>query len=522
MMKQLVFPLVLTATIAPSTSFSNPQFTPESGQVIGSHVRAVDYFGTGQAFADVNGDGCPDLYVAVGVGANTLFFGDCSGEFVPSTDPAVALATGTSSGVSFADYDNDGDPDLYVTQREGDVLLQNQGDGSFLNVSAASGVGDPGQGQTASWGDYDQDGDLDLYVVNWYYNYLQNSPLTRDGLYRNDSGVLVDVSFLLDETTLRRPGFSASWSDLDLDGDLDLYVVNDKTQGNALWRNDGPGCGGWCFHDVSVESGAFRPASGMGLAIGDYDRDGDFDLYYSGINEAVLLQNRLESGSLEFVEASTSAGVSPEAVGWGAVFVDFDNDGWEDLYLATMNSEPDAANRLYMNRGDGAFDDVSSSSGASHTGETMGVAYADFDLDGWIDLAIGNMDEDYRLFRNMTGATSANNWLRVRLNGGGPVDRDALGSRIVLHTVDGAMMVRELRSGSSLGSGDEAIAHFGLGDSTVQTLCVRWLDGSITRHDAVAGNQTITLVHPRHDEVLRDGFEVLPPPTPVRACDSPS
>jgi len=215
--------------------------------------------------------------------------------------------------------------------------------------------------------------------------------------------------------------------------------------------------------------------------------------------------------------------VSPDAVGWGAVFRDFDNDGWLDIYLATMNDQPDSAtNRLYINNRAGGFVDASAGSGASDPGPTVGVAAADYDLDGRIDLLIGNMDQDYRLLRNIHGDGSpepGGGWLRLELVGGGPVDTDALGTRVQLHMSDGAVLTRESRSGSSIGAGDEIALHFGLGASTVQSLTVRWLDGTIQQLGQQPSNAQVEIRHPRFDVVLVDGFESLPGRAVASATD---
>lgn len=509
--------LPLAAAVAATVASAGPVaplFGSPLPAAVSDHVAAFDYFGTGQAWGDVNRDGCPDLYVTGGTVAGRLMLGDCAGGFTDATDATTALADRETGGASFADYDNDGDLDLYVLARDGDVLLENNGNGVFSDVSAVAGVGDPGQGQTAAWGDYDRDGDLDLYVVNWFYCGESDSPLTRDALYRNDEGRFTDISHLLATGTLERPGFAASWGDFDNDGDLDLYVVNDKTQGNALWRNDGQGCGGWCFTDVAPDNGAFRPASGMGLATGDFDNDGDLDFYYSSIAEAVLLENMLETGTWHYVERSMAAGVSPYAVSWGAVFRDFDNDGWLDIYLATINEQPaTATNRLYINDRTGGFIDASAGSGASDPGPTVGVAAADYDLDGRVDLLIGNMDEDYTLLRNISGEGAADpgGWLRLRLVGGGPVDADALGTRVHLQLSDGSVLMRESRSGSSIGAGDEIALHFGLGNASVESLTVQWLDGTTQHFGEQPVNAQVDIRHPQFDdELMVDGFEAMP------------
>ncbi|MEM8995394.1 MAG: VCBS repeat-containing protein, partial [Acidobacteriota bacterium] len=164
----------------------DPAFAAPPGMPATAHVQAPDYFGIGQGWADLDGDGCLDLYVTSGGGPNALWRSRCDGTFETVAGASHAFLTRESAGVSFADYDNDGDLDMYVIHRGANSLLRNDGGFQFVDVTAAAGVGDPGQGETAAWGDYDEDGDLDLYVVNWYFDYDDNSPLNRDGLYRNN------------------------------------------------------------------------------------------------------------------------------------------------------------------------------------------------------------------------------------------------------------------------------------------------------------------------------------------------
>ncbi|MEO1087665.1 MAG: VCBS repeat-containing protein, partial [Acidobacteriota bacterium] len=171
-----------------------PAFAEPPGAPATAHERAHDYFGIGQGWADLDGDGCPELYVTSGDGPNVLWRNRCDGTFEDVTGAPLAFLSHESAGVSFADYDNDGDLDIYVIHRGANSLLRNDGGFQFVDVTATAGVGDPGQGETAAWGDYDEDGDLDLYVVNWYFEYDDHSPLNRDGLYRNDGdGTFTDV-----------------------------------------------------------------------------------------------------------------------------------------------------------------------------------------------------------------------------------------------------------------------------------------------------------------------------------------
>ena len=436
------------------------------------------YFITGQAWGDYDRDGRLDLYLTDSAGVSTLFRNLGSGFVIAAEAPTVALGGMTTGGASFADYDGDGDLDLLALGDGAFALFRNDGPEGLVDVSADSGLG-CGRGETASWGDYDGDGDLDLYVTDWFDEGDENSPLARDRLFRNDGGDFVDVTIeALDDVRTRGPGFSASFVDYDNDGDLDLYVVNDKLWGNLLWRNDGGGCGGWCFTDVSVAAGAHRPAWSMGIATGDYDNDGDLDFYYSSIDEAVLLQNQTAQGSPTFVEVGTAAGVNPPLIGWGVTFLDYDNDGWLDLFLAVMTTGTGDANRLYRNRGDGTFEDVSATSGVSIPGPTIGVAAADYDDDGQVDLVAGYWGDQYRLFRNTGSAGAGRHWVTLGLEGGGAtIPTHAEGARAYVETSDGRTLMQEVKNGSSIGAGESLDLHFGLGAASVDRIRVRWPDG---------------------------------------------
>lgn len=461
------------------------------------HVR---YLVTGQAWGDVDGDDFPDLYVTDSGGPNTLYQNDGDGTFSVSPHSAtVALLGVESGGAVFADYDNDGWADLYVLNRGPNTLYRNDQGQGFIDVTATAGVGDGGQGESATWGDYDGDGWADLYVTNWYYFEDESSPLSRDTLYRNNGdGTFSDVSQLLPLPRLMGPGFAATFVDYDNDGDQDLYVVIDKHWGNLLFRNDGPGCGGWCFTDVSVASGAHRPVCGMGIATGDYDNDGDLDFYFSSSWEQVLLQNQTAQGSPSFVEVSIAAGVTPEIIGWGSVFFDYDLDGWLDLYLSAALSP----NPLFRNRGDGTFEEIVAGSGADHPGFSIGVARSDYDRDGRPDLIVGNHGLDYSLYRN----TTANNhhWLSLRLEGRGPVNRDALGTRVVVPLSDGRTLTREVTSDSSLGAGNDLTLYFGFGTATPTGATITWPDGTTEHHTAVPLD---THWHHTYPILFNDGFE---------------
>jgi len=434
-----------------------------------THNRQGIKKAVGQAWGDFDNDGWVDLYVTDSEGPNTLYLNNQDGTFSVSQFSAVlALPDAESRGAIFVDYDNDGWKDLYVTNRGPNTLFRNIGGIHFKDVSEFAGVADPLDGKTSSWGDYDQDGFLDLYVANWSCYPDCGRPMYGDAdhLYRNQGdGRFEDVSSLLGAQTVGA-GFVASFIDFDNDGDADIYLVNDEfinPLGNMLWRYDGPGCDGWCFTEIAAEAGVDRRVMGMGLATADYDNDGDMDWYFSNAGPMTLYQNQGD-GSFENISFQDSVEL-PTRVRWGSIFFDYDQDGWQDLYLAAAmatNTKDIPANVLFHNNGDGTFERVACDSGAADTGGTIGVAYADYDHDGWVDFVIGNHVEGNRLYRNQGVAGNENHWLSLLLVGGGPVNRDAVGTRVMLTTNDDMNQVRE-------GLADESILDAALACQQVYT-----------------------------------------------------
>ncbi len=445
------------------------------------------YETSGQAWGDYDGDGWLDLYVTRQDGPNVLYRNRGDGTFeVSPVSSEVALPTGMSGGAVFVDYDDDGWEDLYVVQWGANVLFRNEQGQGFSDVTQAAGVGDDGRGMTASFGDYDRDGHLDLYVTNWGYAHattLEDPYASRDRLYHNEgNGTFTDVTSLLGDAETTGLGFVASFVDLDGDGDVDIYLVNDKGYSgppptsapfnrNVLWRNDGIGPSGWTFTEVAVAAGADARMEGMGLAIGDFDHDGDPDLFASNEGPAVLLVNH---GDGTFQSRAADFGLDVSGSSWGTVFGDFDLDGHPDLYLA-LDAQ---GNRLWLGDGGTTFTDVSAASGASDPGRAAGVAMADYDRDGWPDLVIAVPDGAYHLLHNR-GASNGNvrRSLTVRLRGGDGVNRDAVGSVVTVTRADGLVMTDRVVLGASLGSGSDLALTFGLAASTPAEVRIRWPDG---------------------------------------------
>lgn len=472
------------------------------------HGFVDDYYTSGQTFADYDGDGDLDLYVTDSQGLNLLYDNNGDGTF--SVSPflsQVSLDTAISGGALFSDYDNDGDPDLYVLNLGPNVLFRNDGPRGFTDVSAEAGVDDYGKGQSAAFGDFDGDGDLDLYVVNWWCVECEGTVWEQntDRLYENlGDGTFADRTNYLREAFTDGAGYSATWLDFDSDGDLDLYVANDKgfegprqpdlpLNQNVMFRNDGPGCEGWCFTEVSRFNGTDLRMEGMGLAVGDYDQDMDLDIFVTNTGQPKLLVNR---GDTHFEERAVEVGLVDENTTWGTAFLDFDNDGDLDLYAAVgVAFGIDNPNRLFENQGDGTFTSVEDH-GAAYPRHTVGMATADVDGDGGLDLVVGGWAHGYKVFANLAAARSDNHWTRVRLVGGGPVNRDAVGARVYLVQTDGRLQMAEVKCGSSNGGGNDLALHFGLGEAEVAELEIRWPDGTREIVEDVPLDAEWTHTHP--------------------------
>ena len=488
----------------------------------------------GGGFWDYNNDGILDIYLTNGVPGDSslaktvgtaLYRGQVDAHFTDITDSSNTHLTGWTMGVTFADYDGDGDADLYATRWGPDVLLRNNGDGTFSNHTEAAGLGSSRWGIGASFADFDLDGDLDLYVANYIDFALSGPPFydqwcTHNGiqsacgpvgatpqadlLYRNEgNGHFAEVSA---EVGLTGPSYYAMgvlWTDYDDDGDPDLYVANDGHP-NTLFRNDRKR-----FVDVAlVESVAYsgdgRPQAGMGVAAGDYDRDGLFDLFVTNFSQDhnTLYRN---SGKGYFSDVSGQAnlaGTSRPHMGWGTFFFDLDSDGYEDLFVANGHLMPEIEqagiamqyrqpNLLYHNDGQGRFKDISNQAGSGLKVREVSraAAYGDYDNDGDLDILVVNLDAAPNLLRN--DSQQNGNWLSVSLRSGGS-NREGIGARIYLQTEDGRQM-REVRTGTSFQSQNDLRQHFGLAENQHADIIVRWADATEQHYTSVKANRFYTI-----------------------------
>ena len=501
------------------------------------HLRDQTLFnlGGGAAAGDYNGDGLLDIYVTNSAGSNGLYRNNGDGTFTDvAAGAGVADPTGRGNAAGWGDYDNDGDLDLFVANYGSSKLFSNGGDGTFADVTAAAGVGDPdGEYRTmgVAWGDYDRDGRIDLLVVRHVseadhevFKTRQFASAVRSlALFHNDGdGAFTNVTHLLGDATaypsnVKGAGFRPTFMDYDNDGDQDIYVVNDfgrENHPNVLWRNDGADAGGgWRFTDVSEAAGVNLATFGMGLAVGDHDNDGDLDFYVTDCGDSDFLVNR---GDGTFVEVTPRTGTARGSIaenfpvdlsfGWGAAFVDVDNDGLLDLYYVAGQMDTDVninrahqPNALFYNQGDGTFVDISETAGADDPRGGRDVVPGDFNNDGLPDLFVVNMGTAdgapgvASLYLNESDST--HHWLSIKLVGT-TSNRDGLGARINV-TAGGRTQIREMGVSQGHNSHSVTPVYFGLGEATRAELVeVRWPSGEVQTLSEVAADQLLTLTEP--------------------------
>ena len=472
------------ATLAALLLVSNSAFAKEFTDITDIAGVGDEGFGKGTAFADVNNDGLVDLYVSNKGGSNKLFINNGNGTFadVTATAGKGLDAPGFTMGSIFGDYDNDGDADLYLAmggrnEIEANRLFQNQGDGTYVDVTEKAGVGNKAFTYSASFADYDNDGLLDIYCANYGVG-------AKNTLYRNNGdGTFTDV------TDLAGVGDSswswmAVWADVNGDNLADLYVVNGRYpagEPNRLYLNSGNGT----FADVSRDAGVADPNWGLGAAFADIDNDGDQDLFLSNY----VGKNRLflNDGKGNFTDKTSQMKIDHEGWGKGPTFGDIDNDGDLDLYEGDCK----LANQLYINDGKGNFENIADSQPQikCETVRTKGTAFADIDNDGDLDLYVVNWGASNKLYQN---GQNDKNWLKVNLQGT-TSNRDAYGAKVAVYADGKLVATRELRSANGFCAQEPKTLHFGLAAGSYDVV-VTFPSGIVTKTDGVATGSTLTVV----------------------------
>jgi len=502
----------------------------------------IEANGTGLAAIDYDLDGWMDLFVVngsrlegFGAGAaptNHLYRNNGKGGFVDVTKATGVAHSGWGNGVCSGDVDNDGDDDLYVTYWGSNLLLVNSGKGAFSEEAARRGVA--GTGKQWSSGctflDYNRDGRLDLFVTRYQEFDLAKTPppgkasncewkgmpvfcgprglpFGSASLYRQEAdGKFVDVTEASGVGAVQGfYAFTPIAADLNGDGWTDIYFASDSTP-SVLLRNEKNGK----FRDIATETGvAFNEhgfeQGGMGVGVGDYNRDGLLDLVKTNFaGDHPNLYRNTGGGIFEDAVLMAGLGVNPHFVGWGVAFVDLDNDGWQDIFQVNGHVYPelDAVGKageayrqprvVYRNLGDGRFEDVSGLAGlgvaAKHS--SRGAAFADFDNDGDIDVAVMNMGEAPTLLKN--GLAAGSRWVKVVLEGTRS-NRSAIGALVTVETGDLKQTLPVLGQSSFLSQSERRL-HFGLGGAAkVDRVLVRWPSGEKETFGGGVAGSTLVL-----------------------------
>ena len=515
----------------------------------------IETMGSGAAWLDFDQDGLLDVYLVNSAATaaytpskplrNSLYQNQGAGVFKDVATQAGVTAEGLfGTGTAVGDYDNDGDPDLFVTGFPRSILYRNQGDGTFTDVSEQAGVENPGKwGSSAAWFDYDNDGRLDLIVVN-YLDWTEDKNLfcgeKRPGyqsychpnkykgqtpaLFRNQGdGTFEDVSKASGIGGSAGNGLGVVCFDFDDDGWMDVFIANDSMT-NFLYRNRGNGT----FEDVTLAAAVAygedgKAEAGMGVDAADYDGDGRLDLYVTHLDfEFDRLYRNLGDGSFEDATFLGKIGYQTFHVsGFGTRFIDYNNDGARDIFVAnghvldnihlfhekTTYAEPKI---VFRNTG-GTFENVTAHLGAdlSRPRVSRAAAFGDYDNDGDIDVLINNNGQAAELLRNDGG--NRNHWLQVRLIGT-KSNRDGVGARVKV-TAGDLVQYEQQKGGMSYQAAHDPRLHFGFGERTrVDRIEIRWPSGAVDEITDVDVDRVV---------VVKEGASPRGAPEPSKTSRSP-
>lgn len=481
----------------------------------------------GVAAGDYDADGDIDLFIVRGdVGPNLLYRNDGNNTFTDVAAAAGLQYTKSAtenyrhSGPMFADMDGDGDLDLYMGGVQGDpsLIFANNGDGTFSDVTITSGISEieSPQNISAAFGDYDLDGDLDLLISHWQSPRSRTTPGDTEHLWRNESTaneirfVSVSVQAELSPTIMTLQDPRAGDADMDFTFTPSFARINDDLYPDILmvadfdtsmvFINDGDGT-----FTNTTDVDVLRDTAGMGSAIGDYDNDGDLDwfvssIYYEGTGQDPNGNRLYRNDNGQFVDVTNAAGVANGSWGWGACFLDLDNDGNLDLFHTNgwfddplFNWATDAS-RAFVANGSGVFTEEANSLGLIDQDQGRGVVCADFDNDGDVDIFVWISSDTIggRLFRN---DHSQNNFLKIKLNGL-PPNTAATGARIKV-TVGTSTQMREVSLNSNFISQNPTDQIFGLGTAgQADSVTIEWPDGQMSDLGIVQANQSLVVDHP--------------------------
>jgi enediyne biosynthesis protein E4 len=536
-MRQLMLIPVATMALVPgpgsidSSGIRFEEIAPRSNLIFTTaaspspNKNQVETMVAGVALFDYDGDGYLDVYLVNGAAIpslkkesavywNRLFHNNHDGTFTDVTTKAGVAGAGYGMGVAVGDYDNDGWPDLFVANVTDNQIFHNNGDGTFTDVTAkarlqgASLGGKKMWSAGAGWFDYNNDGLLDLFVVNYCKWEVNKDPYctigggnrgychpryyapTHNVLYRNNGdGTFTDVSEETGIASQWGKGMSVSFADYDGDGFLDAFVANDTTR-NFLFHN----IGGKRFEDVGGFAGVAYGSngaalSGMGSDFRDLNNDGLPDIWHTAVEFETfpLYGNRGRGDFADWTVTSGLARLTSQMSGWGNGIVDFDNDGWKDLFVARSNVLDNISglvperqyperNSVFRNLGNGKFEDASPGAGPDFAKEAphRGVAFGDIDNDGRIDMVVTVLNSPVKLFHNVSGD---NHWILLKLIGS-KSNRMGIGAQIRVTTEDGRWQWNEVTTAVGYASASDSRVHFGLGSNRhIKEIEIHWPSG---------------------------------------------
>jgi enediyne biosynthesis protein E4 len=521
-----------------------------------SNKYLLETTGCGIAFLDYDNDGWLDILQVNGTTLegfskeqepiSHLYRNRHDGTFEDVTLKSGLVQNGWGQGVCVGDFDNDGQEDVFISYWGQNQLFKNKGDGTFENVTQRAGL----LSNRRRWGsgcaflDYDRDGYLDIFVANYIDFDIDSAPVPESGLclykgirvacgppglpggknvlfHNNGNGKFADVSEVAGITKASGTyGLGVSTLDFNNDGWTDIYVANDSNP-STLYRNNQDGT----FSDVAITTGSAysqdgKPQAGMGVAVGDYDRNGSMDIFKTNFaGDTSTLYSNTGKGFFEDVTFSGGIGLNTRWLGWGCGFVDLDNNGWLDLFLANGHVYPEvyqlkteAAYKqrkvIYRNLQNGKFEDITDFLGppATTPKASRGCAFGDFDNDGDIDVVINNVHEAPDLFR--LESHNPNHWLGLVLMGTRS-NRSAIGSRVRC-VAGGVSQLQEVHGGGSYFSQNDLRVHFGLGAATrVDRLEVRWPNGLEEEWNGLGVDRFVALKEGSGNLVRREDKEVV-------------
>ena len=479
-MKKLLFSSVLyflAASLLGQPPFVS--FTEESGIAnSGNKNRGI-------SFADYDNDGDQDIYAYTRLNENRLYENNGDGTFIDMAAVAGINYNGNTRAATWVDLNNDGFQDLYVANYQSpDIIYINNGPGidnqyTFTDITASSGIAienfeDP---KAVIAADYDNDGDLDIYLSNFN---------TQNRLYRNNGDLTFTDVVYISNTTDVEMSMSAIFFDYDNDNDVDLYLVHDFDIPNILYQNDGNGY----FTDVSEELGVDYAGDGMGVDVADINNDGWMDIYITNLYENTLYLNNADG---TFTDISAAAGVQDYGMGWGTFFIDYDNDGWQDIYVINDTHFSPYPNVLYRNEGDNTFQKIGQYTDIASEQAGFGGACSDIDGDGFLDIVIANSGsaQGNQVFKN---SGNDHHWIAFNLVGV-RTNRNAVGAKVaIVYNGGEQQQFEEIHAGIGFAGQNDFKVHFGLAQAqSIDKVQVRWPNGNVQELFNLSSNQIYTI-----------------------------